>query len=760
LRDRFLCRIAKVCLILLSCSSRYFRQRQKYRFILTRRRALAMRRYTLVSFVILLIAGSIVAWVQAQEQKNRVSNGFRQTTTPPARIDSEFAGAKPLNSAGDDFRPLNTTHDEIQTVAGDDSDGSLRTARRLFKAPAPSNTKSSNNSAPRSFPPPPPPVPSNTPPQAPNSLPALPPGEPELEYAAPPAAMEGVSSVLKKKPTTLLNAPSNNSSSKELKLAPPETNDAPEAAPPTVSSRRIGSGPAKAPTIRSTAPALNSGSANEIAPPSNPAPSITKSETASVHLRGITPLVSVEATGPQAVTIGKPATYTVLAANASDVSAQNVEVRVGIPQWVAIQGGEGTRGEARQETDTAGRQWLIWSVPELSPQSKEQLQVNLTVQQNQPFELAVHWSQKPVKIAAEVAVREPQLDIRLEGPSEMLFGEQKNFTLHINNPGTGDAENVVLEVSSGDNKPNRVPVGFLAAGERKEIPFAVTATMRGEMEIRAVATGEAGLTADAASRVLVRKAELEVAVAAPSLKFAGGEVTYEVAVANVGDATAELVTLSIALPPGAKYVGGLDGAATAGDALSMKVGNLTPNTEKVYDVRCILTQAGDNHFQATAQGKGEITATQAGVTKVEALADLKLNVTEPTGPVPVGSEALYEIRIANRGTKSAEQVQVLVQFAQGLEPLEVAGSKADIADGQAIFNPLTEVAPGKELVLKVRAKVEQTGSHAFRVEVKAVDPASKLVSEGVTRCFADASSPVRATARKTGTAPAPTVKQR
>jgi hypothetical protein len=528
---------------------------------------------------------------------------------------------------------------------------------------------------------------------------------------------------------------------------------------PTTSSATEGDGSSRRSVLISKS--ASDQSEQTKAPAKSPKVSIRPSAPAAskaLAISGVSPQIVVQATGPQAVTVGKPAAYKVEVANDSETAANDVAVRIGLPQWVQVRGGEGSRGEARQEKDAAGRQWLVWSVPQLAAGGKEQLSLEFVVQQNQPFELAMHWSARPATIAAEIAVREPQVEVRLEGPSDMLFGEQKSFMLHVSNPGTGDAENVVVEVASGGGAANRLDVGLLLAGQQKQIPFSVAATAPGEMEIRAAATGTGSLTAEASSRVIVHKPELQVAIDVPPMKFAGAESSYQVAVANIGDAVAEQVTLSIALPAGAKYVGGLDGAAKVGEGLTLKLGNLAPNTEKTFEVRCMLTQAGENHFEVAARGKGELTATQSAVTQVEALADLKLNVTEPIAPVPVGGEAIYEVRVANRGTKSAEHVKVVVQFAQGIEPLEVVGGTAAVTNGQAMFEPLAEVAAGKEVVLKVKARGESAGSHAFRVEVKAGEPETKLVSEGVTRCFAEAA--LRATTRKSPLQPVPTTKQR
>ena len=46
------------------------------------------------------------------------------------------------------------------------------------------------------------------------------------------------------------------------------------------------------------------------------------------------------------------------------------------------------------------------------------------------------------------------------------------------------------------------------------------------------------------------------------------------------------------------------------------------------------------------------------VTTVEAIADLKLMVNDPQGPLPVGKEVVYEIVITNRGTREANNIDV------------------------------------------------------------------------------------------------------
>jgi hypothetical protein len=684
-----------------------------------------MRRYAVISAVMLLVAVFVAACLNAQEAKRHPAKlsitddgggDFQPATEVAPRPFTADGDATPLKpqkkTAALAIKPTGGEGDEPQVAEPIHVAARPPRASRLGQAVVPAGTGGDF---------------------------VVGGEEVVVENVAPPTT--SLPSVLKKKAgaAAKLVAP---------KIDAPTTPIEREEAEPNVPRR-----PA-AHAMPATPPRTNSiRSADPFGAPARPTANAPTSAKA-LQMTAATPHLSISAVGPQAVTIGKPAAYKVQLANDSETQADDVVVRIGLPQWVHLKGGEGSRGEAQQEKDAAGRQWLVWSLGRVAAKGKEQLALELIAHQNQPFELAMQCSSRPATATAEVAVREPQVEVRLEGPSEMLYGEQKTFTLHVSNPGTGDAENVVVEVSSGGGEPNRLEVGMLPAGQQKQIPFSVAASAAGEMEIAAGASGAGGLSAEASSRVLVHKAELQVAIDVPPLKFAGAESTYQVAVANVGDALAENVMLNIALPAGAKYIGGLDGAAKAGEGLTLKIGNLSPSAEKVFDVRCMLTQAGENVFEVSARGKGDLAATQSAATQVEALADLKLSVTEPTGPVPVGGEAVYEVRIANRGTKSAERVKIVVQFAQGLDPIEAIGGAATMANGQAIFEPLPEIEAGKEAVLKVKVKGTAAGNHAFRVEVKAGEPETKLVSEGVTRCFAD-SSAGRASARKSPLIPVP-----
>ncbi len=107
---------------------------------------------------------------------------------------------------------------------------------------------------------------------------------------------------------------------------------------------------------------------------------------------------------------------------------------------------------------------------------------------------------------------------------------------------------VTVGASGVANQPNTV--GTLAAGESRSLEVELTAKQAGTMKIEAAAQGDGNLRAEATHEVRVRRAQLAVKVTAPPMLYAGATATYEIRVANTGDAAAEGVTLELELPAG------------------------------------------------------------------------------------------------------------------------------------------------------------------------------------------------------------------
>ncbi len=453
------------------------------------------------------------------------------------------------------------------------------------------------------------------------------------------------------------------------------------------------------------------------------------------------PVLSVEATGPRSVMIGKPAEFEVTVRN-TGAAANNVVVKVNVPNYADVADVRASSGNAQPPGLGAMNGGLEWTIDRLESSGEETLTLKLVPRKSSPLDLAVSYSFTPEVSQTMVEVQEPKLAMSLSGPAEVLFGETKVYKLTISNPGNGDTQNVsvgLLPIGSSGEASGTHKLGTLAAGESKTIDIELTARQAGAMTIKAHSFADGGLRAEAAAQVLVRRAALEVSVEAPRVKYAGTPATYQVTVKNTGDAIAEHVQLSAILPPDAKFLAAAGGRLDPQQAqVSWNVGALPAGGERLFELHCALNTPGDNRLQFTAGGQGDLSAAATTNTQVEAIADLKLEVRDPQGPVAVGEDAVYEIRIRNRGTKAARGVDLAVFFSQGLEPTMAEGGPHDLGNGQVIFRPIASIAAGDVAVFRIKAQAEESGNHVFRAEVVCESLDTKLAAEDATHFYGDA----------------------
>ncbi|MGD9645371.1 MAG: hypothetical protein AB7U73_06640, partial [Pirellulales bacterium] len=456
---------------------------------------------------------------------------------------------------------------------------------------------------------------------------------------------------------------------------------------------------------------------------------------------------------PRKIKVGIPAAYRIVVKNTGEVGADGVLVSVRVPEGadlVGTQAGVGSVRPAESAESGAGIEWVIDS---LGPRSETSLTLRLVPLKSRPIELGVEWLVSPVSVNTLVEVQEPKLLMSLVGPEEVYYGKRESYKLTLANPGTGDAEHVVvrlLPTTPGEDQAVIHEVGTLRAGGSKVVELELTARQHGTLRLRAEATADGSLNAAVDEEVLVRRAELKVEVDGPQLLYAGTSGTYTIHVTNPGNAAAQNVKLTSMLPADAQFISASDGASLTedGNRIVWSTTSLRPGAEWVVNFRCELNAAGTATTQLVATADEELESGTSFATDVEALADLSLEISDPTGPVPLGQEATYEIHIHNRGTKSAAGISVVAFFSQGIEPTQIDGGKHHVGPGRITFAPLASIGAGQEVVLTIKAQASQSGNHLFRAEVECTELETKLSAEETTRFYGDGPAVKRTTRRK------------
>jgi uncharacterized repeat protein (TIGR01451 family) len=683
-----------------------------------------MARLTLGAVTLLTICGTVVALVRAQDASQAVQLTQYLQTAGQA-VTAEFrpvAHTEAIPASGSPEERLKPTEPIMLLAASDDhSTGGLRSVltRR--------STVSDATQPPASLP------------QATLETPASIP-EPEVPQARtdtiPPTALESTPAP-EFNSAPLPQPPAADSFSVPMTPPAPLTGSDPPASQPAaqdgapVSSRRTHQ-PANDVT---QAPMVTQPPMVAAKTPASPATSGTQSTDTLNSSTGA--LLRVDMVGPEAITVGEAALLSVRLSNLGATEAQNASVRVVVPKNLELVSIEVETGSTHTQPESVSGSILVWAIDRIPARAERCMTLKVVPRTAAPLELPVEWSVAPISTVARIQVQQPRLELSLHGPDELVFGDTKMFTVTVSNPGSGEAKQVALRLTLGDESADTLQIGTIPAGISRKYEVEVTARQAGQMTIQAVVQGANDLQAETQQRIQVRRADLKIEALGSAMKYAGSVGTYQVRVANQGDAAADNVQAVVRLPASAQYVQGLEDAKQQGNELAWSVGRLAAGEERTFRFFCQLNQEGNARFDIAIRNESGPETVSSLVTRVEAIADLKMTVNDPKSPVPVGEEVLYEIQIANRGTKAATQVQVVAQFSEGIEPVSVEGSPAELVPGQAVFQPIARVNPGETITLKVKAKADRDGNHVFRAELRCGDPEYRLVAEDSTTFFGD-----------------------
>jgi uncharacterized repeat protein (TIGR01451 family) len=466
------------------------------------------------------------------------------------------------------------------------------------------------------------------------------------------------------------------------------------------------------------------------------------------------PILNVEATGPRKILIGKEAQFIIKIRN-TGAAANNVTVTINVPNYAEVTSLQVSSGTAPAPTPGSmeRREALEWKIPRLEAKGAETLTLKIVPRKSTPLDLSVQWTYTPEASQTLVEVQEPKLVMTLAGPDEVMYGQSKLYKLTVSNPGNGDTENVMvalLPVGRASEGVANHRIGTLHAGESKAIDIELTARQAGAITIKAQAFADGGLRSETAEHVLVRRANLRIEVQAPKIKYAGTVGTYRVIIVNAGNATADNVQVAAMLPPDAKYVSSNGGGRLESqqNKVNWTLGTLQAGGERILEMQCSLSAPGDNRMQFVTMADDDLSAAASSETRVEALADLKLEVRDPQGPIAVGEYTVYEVHIRNRGTKAAEGVDLTVFFSDGLEATSVDGGPHEIGPGQVVFKPIAMLPAGETTIYHVHTRADKPGNHIFRAEVICSSLQTKLAAEETTHFYGDDKLNATETARQ------------
>ncbi|MEQ1828227.1 MAG: hypothetical protein ABL921_19865, partial [Pirellula sp.] len=411
-------------------------------------------------------------------------------------------------------------------------------------------------------------------------------------------------------------------------------------------------------------------------------------------------------------------------------------VLLAVPQHVAIRSTSVSNGTTQPDNDQDGNA-IVWELEHVPAGGSQSVRLMLQTTKPEHFGLGIEWTVLPQSSETKIQVQQPQLELALEGPSEVEYGKPQMYRVRVRNPGNADVKAVSIALSAEPYGSNQSEIGDIVAGSERVIDVELTFQQSGTLPIKASAKSAISeLSAESSIDIRVRQAELTAQWRGPSEFYLGGIADYELEVINLGSIAAIGTRCKMTLPVGTDSVTLPAGSVRKGDLVQWEIAKIEPQEKLIIPVRLSLNKLGNIHldFKGECVTAGETKAEFS--TLVDSIADLHLSVSDPVAPAPIGQPVVYEIVIVNRGKKSAPNVEVVAQFSDGIEPIRVEGQTGNIVPGQVVFNAIPSIGPNEKKILKVFAEASIAGVHRFRAEVKCVGSDADLLEEESTRFIA------------------------
>ncbi len=438
---------------------------------------------------------------------------------------------------------------------------------------------------------------------------------------------------------------------------------------------------------------------------------------------------------PTEMSVGQPAACRLIVHNAAQAAVETVEVQAAMPEHLRIE----QSSLAAHNVD--GR--VVWAMGQLAPGETKAIDLEVTAMNEGDFNptASVTFSHS---CEARIQALRPQLELAIEGPEQVLTGQNANYAIVVSNVGTGRASAVMvsthldgaLHSTTGEQKS--YSIGTLAAGETRRIVVNASAADVGTCRILARAVAKGDLQDDAQLEVEAVCPRVELGFAGPRLRYVDHEAAYTLRVHNPGRAAASNVQVVAQLPPGLKFEEA-DGGATC-DAergqVTWFVGNLEADQACQFNLRLRAVEMGDQPIAVNAVLESGSSQAAEFVTRVEGIADVVVEVIDSQDPVELGGETVYEIRVSNRGSQPAHQVQAAARLSSGCEALDTQGpTRGKIEPAQVVFEPIAALEPGAVETYQVRVACSQVGQFGFRAFVRCQEQPRPAVEEELTRVY-------------------------
>ncbi len=425
----------------------------------------------------------------------------------------------------------------------------------------------------------------------------------------------------------------------------------------------------------------------------------------------------IETKVPVEVRVGQPFDMTIVVSNlSSSMYLTDVVVTDPLPDGYKMASADPS--PASTEGNTAK-----WNLGRIGPKQSKTIVVKGSASQAGTLVQCASLSCIPQACTEIVAVA-PALRLVKTAPQEALVCDAIPVKFIITNSGSGTVRNARIRdalpagvVTDKGATSIDLDAGTLAAGQSREFTVNLKASKTGTFENKAVASADGGLSAESATKTVVRQPILAITKTGRPEQYVGRSVVYEMTVTNNGDWTAKDTILVDTIPANAKFVEASAGGRAVGNRVQWALGDLAPKASKKVTLTLTSAAVGTVRNTATASAYCADPVNAAVETQFKGIPAVLLEVVDISDPIEIGQEETYEIVVTNQGSAMDTDISIVCTLEDSVN--YVSGSGATNAQAQVItFAPLRSLAPKAKATWKVVVKGTKAGDTRFKVSMK------------------------------------------
>lgn len=452
-----------------------------------------------------------------------------------------------------------------------------------------------------------------------------------------------------------------------------------------------------------------------------------------------TPSAVIEKRAPREIQVGRVATFETLVRNVGQADAVDVIVTDRIPA--------GTRLESLEPQPLSNAGGLVvWNLGELKPGQSKVISMNVT-----PLQKGEIGSVAQLTFNARAGVRtictQPELQIQVQAPPQVLIGKNVALQIQVRNNGDGAASGVVIEedvpdgLSHPEGREIQYNVGNLGPGESRQLVLTLRAESAAQVKNLVAVRADNNLRDDAAVQFEVVAPKLAIEMNGPKRRYLERKAIHTITIENSGTAAARNVEIVAYLPKGLKF------------EETNNHGTYDPKSHAVFwgleqlpagaadssiQLVTLPVATGEQNIEYRANADLNLASSNRLPVIVEELAELYFDIDDVADPIEVNSDTLYELRITNQGSKVATQIELMVSFPQGMEPVNADGPTGSKRVGQKmVFDKIAKLAPGETLLYRIQARGQEAGDHRIEVEMVSAETAQPVRKQASTRVYSD-----------------------